>query len=68
MDRDTTLLMTKCAQPILTVIVLNWNGAAFLPRCFQSLRLQTLRNLRVLLVDNDSTDDSLELTRRDFPK
>ncbi len=60
--------MTKCAQPILTVIVLNWNGAAFLPRCFQSLRLQTLRNLRVLLVDNDSTDDSLELTRRDFPE
>jgi len=68
MGRDTTLLMTECVQPVLTIIVLNWNGAAFLPRCFQSLRMQTLRDLRVLLVDNDSTDDSLELTRRDFPE
>ncbi len=60
--------MTESVPPSLTVIVLNWNGAAFLTRCFQSLRTQTLRDCRVLLVDNDSTDDSLELTRRDFPE
>ncbi len=60
--------MTESTHPVLTVIVLNWNGAGFLPRCFQSLREQTLRNFQVLLVDNNSTDDSIVLTKRDFPE
>lgn len=59
--------MTDPLDPVLTVIVLNYNGVVFLPRCFQSLREQTLRNFQVLLVDNNSTDESIELTRRDFP-
>ena len=60
--------MTESQTPILTVIVLNYNGAVFLPRCFQSLRDQTLRNFQILLVDNNSTDESIELTKRDFPE
>jgi len=55
-------------MPILSVIIANWNGARFLPRCFQSLRAQSLQDVQVILADNGSTDDSRPLTRRDFPE
>jgi len=54
--------------PILTVIVINWNGVRFLPRCFQSLREQTLQNFQIILADNGSMDESVALTERDFPE
>jgi N-acetylglucosaminyl-diphospho-decaprenol L-rhamnosyltransferase len=59
--------VTEPGVPILSVIVVNWNGAHFLPRCLQSLQVQTLRHVQVILADNGSTDDSVPLTRKDFP-
>jgi GT2 family glycosyltransferase len=53
--------------PAVCVIIVNWNGARFLPRCLQSLHEQTLPNVQILLADNGSTDDSVLLTRRAFP-
>lgn len=55
-------------SPTLSVIIVNWNGVKFLPRCLQSLREQTLCDVQVMLVDNGSTDESISLTRRDFPE
>ena len=43
------------------VVVPNWNGAAWLPDCLDSIESQTLRPARVVVVDNGSTDGSLEL-------
>jgi len=60
--------VTSLAAVDISVIVLNWNGAQFLPRCLQSLREQTWRNIQVLLADNGSTDNSLPLVKRDFPE
>jgi len=60
--------MTPSTAPILSVIVINWNGVQFLPRCLQSLREQTLRDFQVILADNGSTDESVPLTKRDFPE
>jgi GT2 family glycosyltransferase len=53
---------------LLSVIIVNWNGAPFLPRCLQSLREQTLLNIHVMVVDNRSSDESVTLTRRDYPE
>ena len=44
-------------QPVLIV---NWNSGALLSRCLQSLSLQRRAPDRVVLVDNASTDGSLE--------
>jgi GT2 family glycosyltransferase len=54
--------------PRVTVVIPNWNGAAHLPVCLQSLRAQTVRDFEVILVDNASTDDSMRLLARDFPE
>jgi GT2 family glycosyltransferase len=53
---------------LASVIIPNWNGAAHLPGCLDSLRSQTLRDFEVLVADNASTDNSRELLAREYPE
>ncbi len=53
--------------PSISVIIPNWNGAHHLPECLESLGQQTFKDFETLLVDNGSSDGSLELLARDFP-
>jgi GT2 family glycosyltransferase len=50
-----------------SVVIPNWNGAHHLPACLDALRRQTYRDFETILVDNGSTDNSLELLARDYP-
>lgn len=52
------------SAPFVTVIVPIYNVAPFLDRCLRSLELQTFRDMEVILVDDCSTDGSLEIARR----
>jgi GT2 family glycosyltransferase len=45
----------------VAVFVINWNGGSLLKRCLQSLLTQRRPADRVIVVDNASTDDSLDL-------
>jgi GT2 family glycosyltransferase len=57
------------AAPDLGVVIVNHNTAALLERCLESLARGGLAGLRatVHVVDNASTDGSVELVRRRFP-
>lgn len=57
------------AFDIVSVIVLNFNGLEknFLPQCLHSLENQTYQFLEVIVVDNASTDGSLEYIKKEFP-
>ena len=50
----------------VSVIVVNWNGEKFLERCLTALMNQTVQAHEIILVDNASSDGSLEVARR-FP-
>ncbi len=52
----------------LTVVVPNWNGRKFLELCLNSLRDQSFEDFETILVDNGSTDDSVEFVERSFPE
>jgi GT2 family glycosyltransferase len=41
------------------VVVLNWNGGADTVACLESLSLQTAADVRIVVVDNGSQDDSV---------
>ncbi len=56
---------TACSS--VDVVIPNWNGARCIGPCLESLAAQTYPNLRVLVVDNGSTDDSLRIIRQQFP-
>jgi GT2 family glycosyltransferase len=52
----------------VAVIVLNYNGANVIAPCLRALRSQSYRDFEVVVVDNASTDGSLDIVRRDFPE
>ncbi|MDX2042633.1 MAG: glycosyltransferase family 2 protein [Acidobacteriota bacterium] len=55
-------------SPLVYVIVLNFNGSRWLTACLESLRATEYANFKTLLVDNASTDDGVELVRKNFPE
>lgn len=48
------------------MVVLNWNGRDMLEACLKSLQSQTCSN-EIIVVDNGSTDSSVELIESKFP-
>ena len=55
-------------RPVVSVVLLNWNGVHLLPTCLDSLRAQTLQDFEVVMPDNGSTDGSLELVAARYPE
>lgn len=51
-----------------SIIVLNCNGVKFLGECFNYIRAQRISNYEVILVDNGSSDNSIEFTKANYPE
>ena len=50
-----------------SVIIPNWNGLKHLPRCLESLATQTFQDFEIIIVDNGSTDGSLDYLKENWP-
>lgn len=55
-------------EPLISIIVTNYNGKKYLHNCFSSLMEGIYRNFEIIFVDNGSTDDSVRMVRREFPQ
>ncbi|MFH0783683.1 MAG: glycosyltransferase family 2 protein [Pseudomonadota bacterium] len=55
-------------EPLIEIIIPNWNGRGMLEHCLSSLRKQTYANFRIIVVDNGSSDGSIELVQTSFPE
>jgi GT2 family glycosyltransferase len=53
--------------PSISVVLVNWNSQDDLRSCLLSLAQQTDRDFEIVVVDNGSTDGSLEMLGTDFP-
>lgn len=53
---------------LISVIVITYNGEKFIKRCFNSLKVQTYKNLELIAVDNASQDNSVGLLLKHFPE
>ncbi len=51
------------AVPTVAVIILTWNGKELTLDCLRSFARVTTPNLRILVVDNGSTDDTVAIVR-----
>jgi GT2 family glycosyltransferase len=54
-------------SPRVSILVLCHNSKKYLKICFRSLITQTYTNYEVVLVDNNSTDGSIEFIAKNFP-
>jgi GT2 family glycosyltransferase len=52
----------------VAVVILNWNGKAFLEKFLPSVVASTYPGLSVYLADNASADDSVAFTRSHYPQ
>ncbi|RDC57664.1 glycosyltransferase family 2 protein [Pedobacter chinensis] len=54
-------------NPSVAVVILNWNGSAFLKQFLPGILLSEYDNLQIIVGDNASTDDSVEFLQANFP-
>ena len=54
--------------PRISIIVLNWNGKDDTIECIQSLFKINYSNFDIIIVDNGSTDNSVEIFKKEFTK
>lgn len=47
-------------NPLVSIIIVNFNAGALLSRCLESIEMQTIKRLEILIIDNASIDSSLE--------
>ena len=56
------------SSPKISVIIVNYNGKKLLENCLESLFKTDYNNFEVILVDNNSTDGSMEFVTKNYPK
>ena len=53
--------------PKISIIIVNYNGRSFLEKCLQSISDITYPNYEIIIVDNNSSDDTIEFLKKNFP-
>jgi glycosyltransferase involved in cell wall biosynthesis len=51
-------------EPLVSVIIPTYNSARTLRRCIESLKAQTYRRIELIVVDNFSNDETVEIARK----
>jgi GT2 family glycosyltransferase len=54
------------SEPLVYVLVINWNGREHLADCFDSLLVGSYRKCRFVLIDNNSADDSIAFVEENY--
>jgi len=54
-------------RPLVSIIIPHWNGIDVIMECLDSLNEASYPNLEIIVVDNDSTDDSVNHILKKFP-
>ena len=54
-------------NPLVSVIIVTWNRKDDMVETLESLQKQTYQNLEVVIVDNGSTDDTVQFIKSKYP-
>src|SRR5690348_6564113 len=55
-------------NPFVSIIIVNWNGMNYMKECIDSLLNLSYSNYEIILVDNASSDGSVEFVEKNYPK
>lgn len=54
-------------KPLVSIIIVNWNGKHFLSNCLSSLSMITYKNIEIIFIDNASNDGSVDFVKNNYP-
>ncbi len=52
---------------LVSIIIVNYNGKLHLEKCLKSLIVIDYKNYEIILVDNNSSDDSIDFVKKFYP-
>ncbi|MDX8549503.1 glycosyltransferase family 2 protein [Methanospirillum sp. J.3.6.1-F.2.7.3] len=55
-------------ESLVSLVIVNWNRKNELKECLESIKNQTYKLIEVIIVDNLSTDGSIEMVREVYPE
>src|SRR5436190_7196082 len=55
-------------QPSVAIVILNWNGKAFLKKFLPPVVSSLYPNKRIIVADNASSDDSVNFLQQQYPQ
>jgi glycosyltransferase involved in cell wall biosynthesis len=55
------------STPLVSVVITPWNSHSYLPRCLEHLAAQSFQGFEIIVVDNGSTDGSLDGLESKWP-
>ncbi len=55
-------------QPLVAIVILNWNGRKFLEQFLPSVVASTYANKKIIIADNASSDDSISFLTKNYPQ
>ncbi|RZD48851.1 MAG: hypothetical protein CXT78_00485 [Thaumarchaeota archaeon] len=53
--------------PLVSIIIINYNGKFYLEKCLESIKKINYDNLEIIVVDNNSTDGTMEFLVQNYP-
>lgn len=53
-------ILTNVKEPLITVVTMTYNRASLIPKAIKSVLTQTLKNWKMLIIDDGSTDDTIK--------
>ena len=60
--------MNENLQPLVSIVVLNFNAKDFLIKCIDSIFQSQYKDFEVILVDNASEDDTYKICKENHPE
>ncbi|MFA7662318.1 MAG: glycosyltransferase family 2 protein [Patescibacteria group bacterium] len=56
------------STPKISINIVTYNGLKYLPHCLSSIKNQTFGDYQVLIIDNNSQDESLDFIQQNYPE
>ena len=56
------------STPLVTIIIITWNSLKYLPYCLKSIFDQTFKDFSIIIIDNGSTDGTIDFIRKEYPQ
>lgn len=53
--------VTKAKTLVISIVIANYNGEKYLRTCLESLLQSSIKNYEIIIIDNNSTDTSIEI-------